>query len=527
MPELGLDYVSPLPPVRTGIADYSVDLLPHLEPLCDLRVVRVPGQPVAERIAERWRPIEAEHLGEPGRVALYHMGNNQHHLEIERLAMAHPGVVTIHDLVLHHFLLGKTVGDDDHQAYRRRMGVEHGWLGESASLAVRWGAWGESLQFTLPAHRRLIRRQFGVLVHSRWARGMVLEEEPDLDVRTVPMGIPLPPRVDLERGLAFRDRLGIPPDAPLLGAFGFQTPMKRPDVVIRAMGASALAAAHLIVAGEVAETLDLEAVAVEAGVTERVHVTGFLAYEEFEAAIAACDVCLNLRYPTAGETSAALLRTLALGRPTIVSDYAQFAELPSEAAIKIPVGEGEVEALVAAAETLLGDRRRLSAMGEAAREYVRREHDPATAARALVEACGDIARSEPTDRPVEVPPPTSMTWTALRGDLEVSGHQMPWPEGERRRLEVRLTNRSRARWLAGTRGPGGVVFQLTLEANDRNLLESAPWPALGRDLDPGETGSIEIEIRRPLGPARLRIEPHVLGNRSFVELGGPSWESEI
>ena len=29
---ISLDYVSPLPPVRTGIADYSTDLLPHLDP---------------------------------------------------------------------------------------------------------------------------------------------------------------------------------------------------------------------------------------------------------------------------------------------------------------------------------------------------------------------------------------------------------------------------------------------------------------------------------------------------------------
>ena len=70
-------------------------------------------------------------------------------------------------------------------------------------------------------------------------------------------------------------------------------------------------------------------VAEELGVADRVHITGFLDFDEFAAAIAACDLCLNLRYPTAGETSAALLRTLALGRPTVVSDYAQFAELPS------------------------------------------------------------------------------------------------------------------------------------------------------------------------------------------------------
>ena len=45
-----LDYVSPLPPVRSGIADYSVDLLPHLAERADVRLIRLPGQPVAPEV---------------------------------------------------------------------------------------------------------------------------------------------------------------------------------------------------------------------------------------------------------------------------------------------------------------------------------------------------------------------------------------------------------------------------------------------------------------------------------------------
>ena len=61
--ELRLDYVSPLPPVRSGIADYSRDLIPGLEPLCDLRLIRLPGQPVDDEIVRRWQPVGVEELG--------------------------------------------------------------------------------------------------------------------------------------------------------------------------------------------------------------------------------------------------------------------------------------------------------------------------------------------------------------------------------------------------------------------------------------------------------------------------------
>src|SRR5690606_15924729 len=94
------------------------------------------------------------------------------------------------------------------------------------------------------------RRQHGVIVHGAWAAGVLEEEDPELAVRVVPMGIPLPEEVSDERGLAFRRARGIPDDAPLLGSFGFQTPIKRTDVAIRALAHSGLEDVRLLVAGE-------------------------------------------------------------------------------------------------------------------------------------------------------------------------------------------------------------------------------------------------------------------------------------
>src|SRR6185436_10102012 len=103
---------------------------------------------------------------------------------------------------------------------------------------------------------------------------------------------------------------------------------------------------------------------------------------------------------------------------------------------------------------------------------------------------------------------------------EIEGAAMPWPEGERRTLRLRVRNDGRTRWLAGTRGAGGVVFEVRLLRRDRaggaaaaprDEMAGRPWPPLPADLAPGEEVTIELEVRRPLGGARLRIEPHVLG----------------
>ncbi|MEM7583873.1 MAG: glycosyltransferase family 4 protein [Acidobacteriota bacterium] len=527
--QLAIDFVSPLPPVRSGIADYSADLLPHLAQRCDVRLVRLSGQDVAPETAERWPWVEPDRLGEDGRLPVYQMGNNQYHSEVYDLAMERPGVLTLHDLVLHHFLIERTVKVGDFDAYRGQLLRDHGWIGEAAAMPMRWpGGSGVASQFALPAHRSLVSRQRGILLHSDWAAEWLQEEVPGLRVRSIPMGVPLGAQADAEAGIAFRTQYGLPLDKPLLGSFGFQTPMKRTDVVISALAAPELAGVHLMVAGEVASILELEKRAAEAGVSDRVHLLGFLPFDQFEAAIAAADLCLNLRYPTAGETSASLLRILAIGRPAVVSDYAQSAELPNHGVVKIPVGDGESEVLVRELAALLKTPERLRELGEAARRHVAANHRPEAAAQAVVEACCEWQALPLQSLEAAVPEsPTSMTWKDLPGELEVEGADLPWPQGERRTLRIRFANRSAARWLAGERLNGGVAIEVQVLVNGQNLRADHRWIGLPVDLDPGEEFVFNFALRRPLGPVRLRVLPHVLGFTSFPDLGGPVWDAEI
>lgn len=526
---LAIDFVSPLPPVRSGIADYSADLLPHLAELCDLRLVRLQGQEVAPDTEARWPWVEPDRLGENGRLPVYQMGNNQYHGEVYDLAMHRPGILTLHDLVLHHFLIERTVKLGDFDAYRGQLLRDHGWIGEAAAMPMRWpGGSGMASQFALPAHRTLVTRQHGILLHSDWAAEWLSEEIPELRVRSIPMGVPLGSQADAAAGREFRRQHGLPLDKPLLGSFGFQTPMKRTDVVISTLASPELAGVHLMVAGEVASILELEKKAAEAGVSDRVHLLGFLPFDQFEAAIAAADVCLNLRYPTAGETSASLLRILAIGRPAVVSDYAQSAELPDHGVVKVPVGEGESEVLIRELAGLLSDPARLIELGEAARRHVAENHRPEAAAQAVVDAC-EQWRDQPVRRlgAADPAPPTSMAWKDLPGELEVQGAEVPWAAGERRKLRIRFANRSVARWLAGERLNGGVAIEVQVLVNGQNLRADHRWIGLPVDLDPGEEFVFDFALRRPLGPVRLRVLPHVLGFTSFPDLGGPVWDAEI
>ena len=536
-----VDYVSPLPPVRSGIADYSVDLLEELAPLCDLRLVRLPGQEVASEVRRRYEVVEPAALDPARRLPFYQLGNNVYHEGVRRFALEAPGVVTVHDLRLHHLLVEATLASGDLDAYVAALGEEHGWEGAAVAVPTRWGAHGRARLFEMPAHGSLLLRQRGLLVHSDWGRRFLEEELGERaaghslpEVRRVPMPMPAPDPPSREDAAAWRRRLGVAPSAVLLGSFGFQTPIKRTDVLLRALAEPGMEEVHAVVAGEVAPQLDLATLIRDLGVQDRVVVTGFLDEASFPIAIAGCDLCLNLRYPSAGETSASLLRILALGRPAVVSDYGQFTELPGDVVVKAPLGDDpgeEAEALAGLLRRRLAAPDRLREMGDAARSFIEREHRPSSSARAvfeaLVEWAGEPAEAATAPPPPRPSPPTSLTWGWLPGRIEVKGCERPWAGGERRAVEIVVTNTGFATWLSGRHADGGVVLEPQLWSGGRDLFRGRPWIPLPRDLVPGDACRIGLRLRKPIGPARLRLEPHLFGGGSMTQCGAQAFDRDL
>jgi glycosyltransferase involved in cell wall biosynthesis len=129
--------------------------------------------------------------------------------------------------------------------------------------------------------------------------------------------------------------------------------------------------AKLLLVGAAGERFDVGRRLERLGLTEGVELLDYVAEERMWSLMAACDVLVNLRYPTMGETSGSVIRALSLGRPLVVSDVGWFSELPDDVVLKVPVDEYEVATLEAAL-TLAADRG--AALGATARRYVQHEH---------------------------------------------------------------------------------------------------------------------------------------------------------
>ena len=387
---------SPLPPTRSGVADYAAEVLPVLAAQAGVRILRPPGWTPPGGGAGWLEGAELVPADAPAEasIPLLHLGNNPFHLWIARRLRASGGIVVLHDTVMHHLLVEEAAADGAWGRFAADLKDAHGGAGAAIAEARAWGYQGRLDPFLFPARKAYLRHARGVVVHNRRALRDVEADCPGLPVRRVPLAVARLAGGDRK---AWRERLGLGGEL-LLVHLGFLTPAKGLDTILRAAAALARigVAVRLLVVGEGAQEGRFRERAAEAGLGRIVRVWGYASQEDLGGILSAADLGLVPRYPTAGETSAAVLRFFAAGCPVAVSGYAQFLELPEAAALPLPPGEGGAAELVRIVGRLAADPAALHDARRAA--YAAWEdggHDPRTAGRALLAAVkeldGDVA----------------------------------------------------------------------------------------------------------------------------------------
>jgi len=348
-------FFSPLPPARSGIADYSEALIEQLRPLVDLEVF-----------------ARAEDAFDPARfdIALYQVGNNQYHDFVYETALRHAGVVVLHESNLHHLIADLTIRRDDWDGYVGECEYNGGAAARAHAERARKLEVGPDYE-GLPMTRRLLEGARGEVVHSRYMEREVRAAGFTGPVAVIPHGAWLP---DADRN-AWRQKLGLDEITPLIGIFGYLKPYKRIAESLRAFRRLARLApqARMILVGEPHAEFPLAATIRSMGLSANVRVLGFAPMEEFVGYLGACDIVLNLRYPTVGESSGTLLRSLGLGKAVMVSDVGSFQEFPEDVCLKVPVGAGEEDLIFEYMNLLVSRPEVAQALGANARDYVARE----------------------------------------------------------------------------------------------------------------------------------------------------------
>jgi glycosyltransferase involved in cell wall biosynthesis/SAM-dependent methyltransferase len=348
-------FFSPLPPARSGIADYSEALIESLKPLVELEVFSGPDQPF-----------------DPARfdIALYQVGNNGYHGFVYEAALRHPGVVVMHESNLHHLIADLTIRRDDWDAYVGECEYNGGAAAREFAERVRRLEVGPDYE-GLPMTRKLLESARGVVVHSRFMLDEMRAAGFGGPAAVIPHGAWIP---EADRN-GYREKLGLDEATPVVGIFGFLKPYKRIAESLRAFRRLVRLApnARMILVGEPHPEFPLENMIRSMGLSAHVRILGFAPIEDFVGYLGACDIVLNLRYPTVGESSGTLLRSLGLGKAVLVSEIGSFQEFPDDVCLKVPVGAGEEDLIFEYLNLLIGRPEVARALGRRAKQYVAEE----------------------------------------------------------------------------------------------------------------------------------------------------------
>lgn len=384
---LRLAYVSPLPPLRSGIADYSANLLPELarhydiELVTDQDVIEVPWLQANYPVRRTdWFSLHADRYDR----ILYHLGNSEFHAHMIPLLRARPGVVMLHDYFISGLLYHMQSRGLDDQPFSMGLLRSHGY----GALRAACQPDPTEAIMAYPANRSVLDDALGVLVHSRYAMERATQEYgAHYAEKMVQLPFAVPRPVSRERGgesarQRARDALAIPQDLFLVCSFGFMGPTKLNLELLQAWHASGLGAdgrARLVFVGQGPGGDYGQATEAMAQRCRNVSVTGFASPRAYADWLDAADVGVQLRTQTRGETSAAIFDCLAHQLPLIYNTHGTAAELPQALGVRLPDAVSS-EALADALLSLRAQPQRRQEMGREGLDHVLAHHQPAQVA---------------------------------------------------------------------------------------------------------------------------------------------------
>lgn len=384
-----------MPPVRSGIAACSAELVPALRARHDIDVFA--DEPVAAvapgtRSAHDFLWLRRQ---APYDLTVFQVGNSSHHDYLWPYLFRFPGLTVLHDVHLHHARAAALLRTRRLMEYRREFAASHpDDPADAAELAV--AGFDSHLYYMWPMTRLVLRASAVTAVHSRPIAAELQAEAGEGRVEYIRLSQGTPVTAERERRArqSVRSRYGIPDDAVVFGCFGGLTPDKRVPQILDVFTALLAYApdSALMLAGAEADHYDLTADVRERKLGDRVTITGYLETDaELTDCLAAVDVTLNLRWPTAREMSGPWLRSLAAGKPSIIVDLMQTVDLPTldprtwtsagassrqtvaPIAVAIDILD-EDHSLRLAMRRLAEDADLRRSLGEAARQFWVREH---------------------------------------------------------------------------------------------------------------------------------------------------------
>jgi glycosyltransferase involved in cell wall biosynthesis len=364
-------WLSPLPPQKSGIANYSYWLVRALHSYVDVDLFFDGPELIAELKNEfDVYPLSTFlHRRHEYEEAVYHLGNNsEFHKEIYKLAWNYPSTIVLHDYNVSAFMHDSFYLRADWRLYEEALVTRDG--NSDGTDLPRFLTRFRRNVGTLPMSHAIVDKSRKVIVHHRWVKDQFA---PDAAVHVIPHFAHIGKLPTAEQLENFKKKFRIDERNFLIVCLGFINSNKLPQLQVEV--AQRLLAhgypVHWLFAGETAPAVkQLESQVRSSDYAENITFAGYMDESDYYSALFSADVAINLRNPSMGEASGTLMNALAAGIPVIVSDVNQYREFPDQVCWKLAHDGNEAQLLFEYITVLLANRNVREALSRNSADYV-------------------------------------------------------------------------------------------------------------------------------------------------------------
>lgn len=371
-------FFTPLPPIQSGISDYSVDILNELSEYLEIDVYIDKGYSPNCNLKKNINIFKYnifDSKRDEYEEVIFQMGNSEYHAYMINYIKKYSGILVLHDYNLHGLMYFYASQKGDMELYKEFLYEDY--PKDTIDKYVEDFSTGRTQikYFEYPTNGAVINYANKIIVHSDYSKKLILEKSISRNVRKILLYSEIKELMDKK---ILKEKYKIQENQLILSAFGHIHETKRIMPMLKAF--NCLSEKHdnikLYLVGKPSPSIkdELEQYINRNNLGGRVIVTGFTDLDTFEEYIDISDICLNLRYPYNGETSASLMRILAKGKCTIVNNLGSFSEIPDNSCVKVESPEDlteemEIELITKTLENLITHPERVQSIGNNARKY--------------------------------------------------------------------------------------------------------------------------------------------------------------
>ena len=373
-------FFTPLPPLQSGISDYSVDIINELLKYFEIDVYiddkynadasLIQGAQVFNH--KTYVKRKKEYID-----TIYQVGNSEYHIYMYEYIQKFSGTVVLHDLNMHGVINYITMGKGNINAYERLLceDNDHEEI-EHYINAIKDGKSGYKV-FEIVSNGVVTNYAHKIIVHSDYCRRWLLNKNIEFKISKINHYAKIQEVIDVNKA---KEQLNINKEHIVVSAFGHIHETKRIMPILKAFKklADNSDKVRLFLVGKPTKEIEteLQAFIRDNHLENKVVITGYTELDEFERYIDATDICLNLRYPYNGETSGSLMRVLAKGKCVVVNDIGSFSEIPNTCCVKLPSVEDmsvecEIDEIYTTLYNLINVQRNREKISRCAREYAK------------------------------------------------------------------------------------------------------------------------------------------------------------